>query len=124
VKFLPPDPEEEMRVEVFSPPYLFRGPRPTITAAPDVCHYGDQIRIVTPDAGRIKWASLVSCGVTTHSFDSGQRLVDLDIGARDATGLSATVVGNPNLAPPGWYMIFLTDQTGVPSIAHWIQLGS
>jgi hypothetical protein len=124
VTFLPPDPEEEMRVEVFSPPYLFRGPRPTINAAPDACRYDDQIRIDTPDGDRIKWASLVSCGVTTHSFDSGQRLVDLDIGARDATGLLATVVGNPNLAPPGWYMLFLTDQTGVPSIAHWIQLGS
>src|SRR5512134_678636 len=32
--FEPPDPDEEMRLEVFSPPYLFRGPRPEITNVP------------------------------------------------------------------------------------------
>jgi hypothetical protein len=113
-----------MRLEVFSPPYLFKGPRPTITTAPISCRYGDAIRIDSPDGPRIRWASLVSCGVTTHSFDSGQRLVDLEIESRDAAGISAAVPGNPNLAPPGWYMLFLTDQAGVPSVAHWIQLQS
>jgi hypothetical protein len=32
------------------------------------------------------------------------------------------VPANPNLAPPGWYMLFLVDQQGVPSIASWIQI--
>jgi hypothetical protein len=123
VTWLPPDPNEEMRLEVFSPPYLFRGPRPTVDAAPDECRYGDHITITTPQAARIRWVSLVRNGVTTHSFDSEQRLVDLEITMRAGITMQAIVPANPNLAPPGWYMLFLVDGHGVPSIARWVQLG-
>jgi hypothetical protein len=122
VPFIPPDPEEEMRLEVFSPPYLFRGPQPTIDAAPDACHYGDTIDIGTPQPASVKWATLMRNGVTTHSFDAGQRLVDLDIDSRTGGMLRARVPNNPNLAPPGWYMLFLVDQDGVPSVSRWIHV--
>ena len=115
------DPEEEMRLEIFSPPYLFRGPRPTITAAPAQCTYGQTIQISSPQPANIRWASLIRNGVTTHSFDGSQRLVDLPISSR-AGGITATVPQNPNIAPPGWYMLFLTDTNGVPSVASWTQL--
>lgn len=124
VAWEPPDPEEEMRLEVFSPPYLFRGQRPAIDAAPESCSYGETIAISTPQAGAIRWVSLVKNGVTTHSFDSGQRLVDLDIVTQAAGVVQATVTDNPNLAPPGWYMLFLVDQQGVPSVATWVQLAA
>jgi hypothetical protein len=122
VPWLPPDKNEEMRLEVFSPPYLFRGPRPTITAAPDACSYGEQITLTTPQAAEIRWVSLVRNGVTTHSFDAGQRLVDLPITGRTATTVRVGVPANPNLAPPGWYMLFLVDDDGVPSTARWVHL--
>jgi hypothetical protein len=122
VKYLPPDPEEEMRLEVFSPPYLFRGARPVITSAPDACHYGDTVAISTPQAAGIKWVSLVRNGVTTHSFDSSQRLVDLPVTARSGATVQVEVPDNPDLAPPGWYMLFLVDGDGVPSHAHWVRL--
>jgi hypothetical protein len=122
VTWLPPDPNEEMRLEVFSPPYLFRGPRPNIAAAPDTCHYGEQIAITTAHASDIRWVSLVRNGVTTHSFDAGQRLVDAPITARTGGKVTASITGTPDLAPPGWYMLFLVDQHGVPSEAHWIHL--
>ncbi len=116
------DPEEEMRLEIFSPPYLFRGPRPTIAAAPAQCGYGQAIQISSPQAGTIKWASLIRPGVTTHSFDGSQRLVDLPITSHTGGIVTATVPQNPNIAPPGWYMLFLTDSQGVPSIANWIHV--
>jgi hypothetical protein len=122
VTWLPPDPNEEMRLEVFSPPYLFRGPRPQISAAPEQCHHGDHITITTAQAAEIRWVSLVRNGVTTHSFDTNQRLVDAPITARTGNTLTATVTGNPDLAPPGWYMLFLVNHHGVPSEAHWIHL--
>lgn len=122
VTWEPPDPEEEMQLEVFSPPYLFRGPRPQITGAPTSAGYGDTITVQTPQAPRIRWVSLIKNGVTTHSFDSGQRLVDLPVLTRVGGQLGVSLPENPNLAPPGWYMLFLVDHDGVPSVASWIQL--
>jgi hypothetical protein len=122
VAWEPPDEEEEMRLEVFSPPYLFKGPRPEISGAPGAAAHGETITIETPQADGIKWASLVRNGVTTHSFDSEQRLVDLEITGRAAGSLQAAVPANPNLAPPGWYMLFLVDQAGIPSVASWVRL--
>jgi hypothetical protein len=122
VQFEPPDAEEEMRLEVFSPPYLFRGPRPVIGAVQEQWHFGHNVTIASPQAGVIKWISLVRNGVTTHSFDNGQRLIDIPITSRNATGLQAKIPDNRNLAPPGFYMVFLVNQQGVPSVAKWVHL--
>ena len=65
VKWEPPDPEEEMRLEVFSPPYLFRGPRPTIASVPTEWSYGQTLTIQSPQAAAVKWVSLIKNGVTT-----------------------------------------------------------
>ncbi|MFL6416252.1 MAG: galactose oxidase-like domain-containing protein [Bryobacteraceae bacterium] len=116
------DPEEEMHLEVFSPPYLFKGPRPVAANAPAQCTYGETIHIQSPEAAKIRWASLIRPCVTTHSFDSSQRLVDLDVTDRSGGVVKATVPQNPNLAPPGWYMLFLVDNNGIPSVARWIHL--
>lgn len=118
----PPDPEEEMRLEVFSPPYLFKGPRPTIGTVVTEWTHGQQISVPTPQAAEIRWAHLMKGGVTTHSFDCEQRLVDLPIATRDATSLRLAVPDNPNLAPSGWYMFFIVDTNGVPSVATWVHL--
>jgi hypothetical protein len=122
VTWEPPDPEEEMQLEIFSPPYLFKGPRPEIGSAPTTAEYEDTITIETARPNRIRWVSLIKNGVTTHSFDSGQRLVDLPITARGAGTLDVSIPDNPNVAPPGWYMLFLVDDEGVPSVATWLQL--
>ena len=111
-----------MRLEVFSPPYLFKGPRPAITSAPEQCTYGQTIQIMSQQSANIRWASLIRNGVTTHSFDTNQRLVDLTINSRNGGIVKATVPQNRNIAPPGWYMLFLVDNNGVPSVASWIQL--
>lgn len=118
----PPDPEEEMRLEVFSPPYLFKGPRPTIGTVVTEWTHGQQVSVPTPQAAEIRWAHLMKGGVTTHSFDCEQRLIDLPIATRDATSLRLAVPDNPNLAPSGWYMLFIVDTNGVPSVATWVHL--
>ena len=122
VTWEPPDPEEEMRLEVFNPPYLFKGVRPVIGEVVTEWKYGQTITIASPQAGTLRWVSLIKNGVTTHSFDSGQRLVDLTIVSQAQGMIRATITPNPNLAPPGWYMLFITDTNGVPSIAKWVRL--
>ena len=116
------DPEEEMRLEIFSPPYLFRGLRPSITAAAEQWNYGQTVDIKSPQAGTLRWAHLVANCVTTHSFDMNQRLVDLPIASQANGTVRVTVTNNPNIAPPGWYMLFIVDNNGVPSVARWIRL--
>lgn len=120
--WLPPDPLEEMRLEIYSPPYLFqKAQRPVIEKAPHQVAYGDEITIATPQAGEIQWVSLIRPGLTTHSFNGEQRLVDIPF---EVVGenLQATVTNERNLAPPGWYMLFLVDNDGVPSEAAWVRL--
>jgi hypothetical protein len=124
VTWEPPDPEEEMRLEVFSPPYLFKGPRPVINGVATEWEYGQTVTIRSPQAGQIRWASLIKNGVTTHAFDNGQRLVDLGIVSQSNGVIRATVTQEPNIAPPGWYMLFITDNNGVPSVAQWVHLGA
>jgi hypothetical protein len=58
----------------------------------------------------------------THSDDTSQRLIDLPIRERDGCHLHVAVTENPNLAPPGWYLLFLCDKAGIPSVARWIHL--
>jgi galactose oxidase-like protein len=116
------DPDEEMRIEIFSPPYLFKGGRPSIAAAPVEWKYGKTMKIESPDAGNLKWLSLVRNCVTTHSFDSNQRLADVPIISQLGGVVEAKVPDNPNLLPPGWYMLFLVNNAGVPSVAQWIHI--
>jgi hypothetical protein len=116
------DPQEEMHIEIYSPPYLFRGPRPTIKAAAVEWKYNQAIDIQTPDAGNLRFVSLIRHCVTTHSYDTNQRLVDAPITSQKAGVVRVKVPGNPNVAPAGWYMLFLVNNAGVPSIAQSIHL--
>jgi hypothetical protein len=122
VPWEPADPNEELRLEMYTPPYLFAGPRPVIGKVPTEWRYGQTVTIASAQAGGIKWVSIVRNGVTTHAFDNSQRLVDLDITGQGGGTITATVTNQPNIAPPGWYMLFLVDTTGVPSVATWIHL--
>jgi hypothetical protein len=124
VNWEPPDPNEELKMEVYSPPYLFKGSRPVIGSTPSEWKYGQTLKINSPQAGNIRWASLIKNGVTTHSFNTGQRLVDLEIVSRDSSSIQVKVTQKKNIAPAGWYMLFLTDKSGVPSVAKWIHLTS
>jgi hypothetical protein len=123
VNWLPPDLLEEMRLEIFSPPYLFKkNTRPVIQNAPEEIHYNAAIQIQSPQANQVKWISLIRPGLTTHSFNGTQRLVDVPFTLQPPDTLNATIPAERNIAPPGWYMLFLTDQDGVPSVAHWVNL--
>lgn len=106
----------EMRVSVYSPPYLFRGERPTIEAAPEAVTHGEGITLEVE--GDIASASLMSPMSSTHQTDTNARLVDLPV-AGDGT-LTAQVPDNPDLLPPGPYMLTVVDTAGVPSIARWV----
>jgi hypothetical protein len=112
----------EMRIEVFTPEYLQKStPRPTITAAPTEITYGTSYSLDTTQSAALTSAVLVRPMAVTHSFDPSQRLIDLPL-TTTSTGISVDVTDNPNIAPPGWYMLFVVDGHGVPSVAKWVHL--
>ena len=107
--------------EIYSPPYLFKGARPTVTAAPTGVNYAAQFNVDTPDTNVTK-AVLMGLNTTTHAVDMNQRYVPLALSQRTG-GVTLTSPANGNLAPPGYYMLFLVNSNGVPSIARFVQLG-
>jgi hypothetical protein len=109
--------------EIFSPPYLFRGPRPTIKTAPSAMVYGSTFIVRSPDAARIARVALIAPGSSTHSVNFSQRYVDVPFSVAGSR-LRVTAPLNGNVAPPGWYMLFLVDTDGVPSVATWVHVGS
>ncbi|MGZ6968990.1 MAG: galactose oxidase-like domain-containing protein [Acidimicrobiia bacterium] len=112
----------EMRVEIFTPPYLQQStPRPAITFSPTEINYNGTYSILTSQAAALRSAVLVRPGAVTHSTDPDQRLVDLPLTAING-GISVKVTNSANIAPPGWYMLFVVDGNGVPSVAKWVHL--
>ncbi|MFJ2808459.1 galactose oxidase-like domain-containing protein [Kitasatospora sp. NPDC087271] len=112
----------EQRIEIYTPPYLFHGDRPQVAAAPGAAKLGTTVRIGTARPDAVATAKLIRPSSVTHVTDVEQRSVALDISGRTADGVSLTLPANPNLLPPGWYMLFLTDAAGTPSVARWIQV--
>ena len=114
--------DDELRMEIFHPPYLFKGPRPIISSAPVEILYGSTITIHSPQTDDIKWVELIRPMATTHSCEPGQRIIDLPFKRGDFCHLHAEVTREQNIAPPGWYMLFLVNKNGVPSVANWVHL--
>ena len=106
--------DEERRMEVWDPPYP-PGTRPSITAPPPPSiAFGGKIRfaVSTPAGAAIRHVALLRCGSCTHGFDSDQRFVALDF--TGTTNLVATAPSDPNIAPPGFYMLWAVDSAGRP----------
>jgi hypothetical protein len=112
------DTPNNLNYELYSPPYLFKGPRPVINGAtPNAVSYGQTIDVSSPDASTITKVSLIRTGSVTHAFDQAQRLLPLTFSA-SAGKVSVTLPGRRNLAPPGPYLLFLVNGNGVPSLGR------
>ncbi len=120
----------ELRIELFSPPYMFAPNRPRIDSAPGVIPYYEPFVVTTRDAATITKVVLMRCGSVTHGFDGDQRYVELNIFWRGEDRLM--VDGPPNrgivVAPPGPYMLFVVregseEQGDIPSVGRMVRVG-
>jgi hypothetical protein len=111
---------DQRSAQIFSPPYLFKGPRPTIGSAPATAKYGATSFVGTPDAASIARVSLIRTGSVTHAFDQNARATSLSF-SQAAGGLNVTMPSNANDVPPGYYMLFLVNGQGVPSVASLLR---
>lgn len=116
----------EQRMEIYKPAYLFQpngaaAIQPSISNAPNYISLGSQFTVQSPDAANISSVVLVRNGTVTHAFNTDQRLVGLSFTVGPGI-LTVTAPPNQNIAPPGYYMLFLINNSGVPSVASNIFL--
>jgi len=101
-------------VEIFSPPYLFAGARPTITQAPTtVTANGGSFSVSV--SGTVTGFSLVRMASVTHTVDTDQRFMRLPATGSGGTR-SVQAPANLKVAPPGYYLLFALNGS-VPSVA-------
>jgi len=123
-----PGPLSNKNAEIFSPPYLFNengsiAERPEITAAPEVAQWGQSVGIRTDDDSDVSRVTLVKTGSITHGFNMDQRFLDLNYSVA-TDSISVTMPASGNVAPPGYYMLFVHDSQGTPSLATMMNLGT
>jgi hypothetical protein len=115
-------------IEIYSPPYLFNADntpaaRPVITSAPAAIGYHSvPFKVQTPDALNIRSVVLLKPGSDTHAYDMEQRLIGLTFTAVAGT-LTVNSPPSSNIAPPGYYLLFLLKgEPGVPSVGRFVQV--
>jgi hypothetical protein len=117
---------DDYTAEIFSPPYLFNADgtaavRPTMSNVPAAVVYGQTFTVKTASAASIAKVTFIRLSAVTHSFNQNQRMNTLSFVPGSGV-LSVTAPANANLAPPGHYMLFIVNWSGVPSSAKFIRI--
>ncbi|MFE4863159.1 galactose oxidase-like domain-containing protein [Streptomyces sp. NPDC056670] len=113
----------EQRMEVYTPPYLYRdkAKRPALGDGPEAAAADGRATFRTDHPERVVKARLLRPSAVTHTTDVEQRSIELGL-AKDKNSVTVTVPKDRALVPPGWYMLFVADQEGTPSEAKWLRV--
>ena len=122
-----PGPLVNLNAEIYYPPYLYdssgaRAARPAIISAPDTVMPGQLFQVGYSDASSISRVSLIKTGSTTHSNNMDQRYLQLPFTANGAL-LDVQLPSRAADVPPGYYMLFVLNAQGVPSVARMVRVG-
>ncbi len=128
----------ETRISIYTPSYLQHGTRPSVSLIDNVPNtledegrvtkttqweYGTSHQLTYTAPSAIRSAVLIRPAAVTHSSDPNQREVALEVTGGESGRLNVRLPSNPNLTPPGYYMLYLVDTEGVPSAAQWVHVG-
>ncbi|MES2356492.1 MAG: galactose oxidase early set domain-containing protein [Pseudomonadota bacterium] len=125
-----PGPINQLNAAIYYPPYLFKKDdsgdfalRPVIQNPLDILGlktpYAFDVSTIAP----IQRVTLVKTGSITHSFNFDQRFLEVPfqiIGNR----ISINVQENSNVLTPGYYLLFVIDSNGVPSVGKIVSIAS
>ena len=92
--------------EIYSPPYLFNGPRPTITSAPTNVAYGQTFFVETPNGAAVSKVTMLRLTSVTHAFNMSQHISTLNF-SQTTGGLNVVAPPSSTVAPPGHYLLFI-----------------
>lgn len=120
-------PQTNLNAEIYYPPYLFSASgnpasRPVIDAAPSFIEIGGSFTLDLAGTTGASRVTLVKTGSVSHGFNMDQRFVELTF---QQSGGRLTVQGPARSAdaPPGFYMIFVLNAAGTPSIGRIARIG-
>jgi hypothetical protein len=125
-----PFPVNQPNGEIYYPPYLFNpdgslATRPVITSAPGAVKYGQSFTVQTDQpASNIARVTFIKLGSATHAFNMGQLFNELPVTAKSGNQLTVTAPASGTLAPPGYYMLFVLNSSGVPSAAKMVRISN
>src|SRR5437764_8418608 len=117
--------EKDSSFEIYSPPYLFRGPRPEIVNAPAGVAWGKQFAIGMAGSDEVGSVTLIRTGSPQHGLDTDERSVELPF-KQDGNTLTASAPPNGAVAPPGYYYLFVNKKSPkglIPSVAAIVRVG-
>jgi galactose oxidase len=123
--------DTKVTAEIYSPPYLFNSngsaSQPTISSVSSTSiGYNSTFTVKTPDGGGISKVTMLALGSVTHNFNQTQRINFLSYqkitNLDGSVDLKITTPSSGNSAPPGYYMLFILNSSGVPSVARIVQI--
>ena len=111
--------------EIYYPPYLFSASgepalRPQIDSAPETLEAGVDFSM-TIGSGDIARVTLLRAGAVTHSVNLAQNFVELGFTQSDNLVL-AEMPDRATDVPPGYYLLFVIDGAGTPSVGRIIRI--
>jgi galactose oxidase len=115
--------------QIFTPPYLLTDsgeprPRPEILSGlEDYAMVGSTLRFKA--SGNIKSASLIRLGTNTHTVNTDQRRIPLDVRPTSLFHHTYKTIlpKDSGILIPGYWMLFVMDKYGVPSVAKIMMIG-
>ena len=121
-----------LNAEIYYPPYLFQkdgsgelASRPRIRAYSGSAQtgVGREFYLYTPgQTADISRVTMIRMGSTTHAFNMDQRFLEINFRRYDGNWLVASSPNNANIAPPGYYLTFVVNTAGVPSVGRIIRV--
>ena len=111
--------------QVYSPAYLFDADdsiatRPVITDSPAEVDVGETFNVTTDSD--IAYFSLIKMSSTTHGMNTDLRFFKPSFTSSGANSYQVVMHANPNIATPGYWMLFAVDNAGVPSESQVLQI--
>lgn len=121
-----PGPVKNLNAEIYYPPYLYAADgspavQPVILSAPTTARLGEPATVMVEEGVEITRVALVRTGSTTHAFNADQRFLPVGFTQRGVQ-ITIDMPADPNVALPGYYMLFVIDRNGVPSAARIVQV--
>jgi hypothetical protein len=119
-------PVTNLNAEIFYPPYLYSSAggfrsRPKIISAPTTIEAGTDFAVVS-SSEVINRITLIKTGSATHSVNMDQRFLELAFTQSSTTSFVHAPAAAD--APPGYYLLFIFDDRGTPSVSSMVRINA